>query len=573
MGFQDKLGSVFIEVRAKLDRYKTDMRSAVRTTQTASARMQASMTRFAAANKAAFLGLGAAIGLATRNAVQFADQIDKVSVKTGLTRDTLQGLEFASTQLGFAFQTIETLGFRVSRRMGEAAEGSERVAEAFKQAGVELKNTDGTFRDVNEVFPELLDNMSKMESTAERNALGVKIFDTEFRTLLPLLEAGAGSIKEMTEKARDLGLILSDEVIKDTVAFGDNVDILTRQLRALFIEVAGPVLKALTSLLEVFSKLPGVLRIATVAAGTFAASMAIMGGPITLTAAAITTLVTGLSILKEKLDEFGTNDTFSRAFNEFKNKDNNELQKAVNKAADAQERLNSAMNASKFIDVDLSGLTAARNKADAELEALRQRKPVEQKVETKVTRTTESTVKVLEGAEKEASDALRSNVKETFKQAGRFLMEGDFKGALQSLAESFAQKLQDKLLDSLTEGLLDGLLGSKGTSGGGIGGGIFSSIFSGLGFANGGSPPIGKASLVGENGPELFTPSKAGTIIPNHAMAGNNGGNITMNNTFNGDAVSRQELAAWSNQLTSRIVSITGKKASSGGAFAKQFRR
>jgi hypothetical protein len=37
-------------------------------------------------------------------------------------------------------------------------------------------------------------------------------------------------------------------------------------------------------------------------------------------------------------------------------------------------------------------------------------------------------------------------------------------------------------------------------------------------FANGGRPPVGKAALVGERGPELFVPDHAGTIVPNHAM-------------------------------------------------------
>ena len=43
-----------------------------------------------------------------------------------------------------------------------------------------------------------------------------------------------------------------------------------------------------------------------------------------------------------------------------------------------------------------------------------------------------------------------------------------------------------------------------------------------LNFANGGRPPVGRPSIVGERGPELFVPSTAGTIIPNHAMGGMN---------------------------------------------------
>lgn len=40
------------------------------------------------------------------------------------------------------------------------------------------------------------------------------------------------------------------------------------------------------------------------------------------------------------------------------------------------------------------------------------------------------------------------------------------------------------------------------------------------GFANGGNPPVGRASIVGERGPELFVPRVPGTIIPNHRLGG-----------------------------------------------------
>jgi len=39
-------------------------------------------------------------------------------------------------------------------------------------------------------------------------------------------------------------------------------------------------------------------------------------------------------------------------------------------------------------------------------------------------------------------------------------------------------------------------------------------------FANGGQPPLGKLSLVGEQGPELFVPQQKGTIIPNGGFGG-----------------------------------------------------
>lgn len=49
------------------------------------------------------------------------------------------------------------------------------------------------------------------------------------------------------------------------------------------------------------------------------------------------------------------------------------------------------------------------------------------------------------------------------------------------------------------------------------------------GFANGGDPPVGRASIVGERGPELFVPRTAGTIIPNHALSSLGGSQVVNN--------------------------------------------
>ena len=53
------------------------------------------------------------------------------------------------------------------------------------------------------------------------------------------------------------------------------------------------------------------------------------------------------------------------------------------------------------------------------------------------------------------------------------------------------------------------------------------------GYADGGSPSVGQASIVGERGPELFVPRTAGSIIPNHALAGMGGTTNVTNNYIN----------------------------------------
>lgn len=52
------------------------------------------------------------------------------------------------------------------------------------------------------------------------------------------------------------------------------------------------------------------------------------------------------------------------------------------------------------------------------------------------------------------------------------------------------------------------------------------------GFADGGSPPVGVPSLVGERGPELFVPRTAGTIIPNNKLNDLMGGSTYVTNNY-----------------------------------------
>jgi phage-related minor tail protein len=70
---------------------------------------------------------------------------------------------------------------------------------------------------------------------------------------------------------------------------------------------------------------------------------------------------------------------------------------------------------------------------------------------------------------------------------------------------------------------------------GGSGASAITSAAPGMGFADGGEPPVGVPSLVGERGPELFVPRTAGTVIPNNmlgGMMGNNQPSITYNGPY-----------------------------------------
>ena len=138
-------------------------------------------------------------------------------------------------------------------------------------------------------------------------------------------------------------------------------------------------------------------------------------------------------------------------------------------------------------------------------------------------------------------------LQEAFESIGQEIESGikdNLRGAITG-AQSFGQamtnvlnRIRDKIIDAQLDRLLSGFGDNFKKSGGKGLGGFLGGIIGGL-FANGGRPPVGKASIVGERGPELFVPKVAGTIIPNDNLGGGSVSNmVTVNVDASGSSVS-----------------------------------
>lgn len=159
----------------------------------------------------------------------------------------------------------------------------------------------------------------------------------------------------------------------------------------------------------------------------------------------------------------------------------------------------------------------------------------------------------------------------------RFVETG--KLSFSSLIGSMIKDLLKLMMQSQVSGFFNSIFG-----GGGGGFDLFSSstnfnngggLAGFFGFADGGEPPVGVPSMVGERGPELFIPKTAGTIIPNNKLADAMGSRPQ--NIYNGpyianmqtiDSKSFQERiyesssAVWAaNQYANKSLAVNGGKA------------
>lgn len=130
-------------------------------------------------------------------------------------------------------------------------------------------------------------------------------------------------------------------------------------------------------------------------------------------------------------------------------------------------------------------------------------------------------VQLAQTIENELSTAMSSAI--TGIITGTTTVEEAFSQMFLNIGKAFIDMATQMLAQQLILSILKGVIG-------GAGGGGSSSLVqgvdvpvsqmpAGMAFANGGYPPVGQASLVGENGPELFVPGRQGAIVPNDIFA------------------------------------------------------
>jgi len=199
-----------------------------------------------------------------------------------------------------------------------------------------------------------------------------------------------------------------------------------------------------------------------------------------------------------------------------------ELLKAIKNGNEDQVRIQHAINEAVAIyGEEYRDIIEAYIKGNAELD----------KQNEKLEKSGESAEKL-----KEKMMAVGEEIESSIKNNLRDAITG-----AQSFGEAMTNvlnRIRDKIIDAQIDKILGGFgenFGKSASGGKGKGiGGFLGGILGGL-FANGGRPPVGKASIVGERGPELFVPKVAGTIVPNSALGGG-GDSVTNMVTVNVDA-------------------------------------
>lgn len=196
------------------------------------AALQASAERFKASTVSAFKGIAVAAGAATaavsgyyatamglaNNVMEKAAQARLAGARLGIGVEAYQELGYAAKMTGMDTETFDkSLKFMVVN-LAKAKAGTGPAAKALQQMGLSAEKLSSMAPD--QAIMRLADYMNKMEDPAARARLAVSLFGRDGLKMLPFLKQGQAGLQNLREEARRLGLVLSEETVKQAGEYG-----------------------------------------------------------------------------------------------------------------------------------------------------------------------------------------------------------------------------------------------------------------------------------------------------------------------------------------------------------------
>lgn len=488
----------------------------------------------------------------TLRSVDAGDAIFRLSQKTGASVESISQLTFAAKESGLGIDGIGTALSRMQKTVSEASTGNYSLAYLFQEIGVNIAVLKNLSPD--KQFETIAEAISKIPSPANRAQAAIQIFGRAGADLLPLLVQGATGIDKLKKESDELGTTLTKLSAQQLHDAKLSIDKLEASWSAFGTTLAAKVSPELSGTANLLRKLIGGSTDAEKVADELNQLQAIqkartfngqvLGDPIenkkmqdrikdllsqqqaSVAAAADQGPTQDVKAALTKALGFGPDSLqdvkvsakrYGITVNEIWEEYYDQLDKDT---ATSEQKLLLRTREFYFEVGELlkkglisPGDAASRIKTFNEVNAPLPLEPIVIKsklLETQVQKTAQAMA--------DAVNTASQTMAQGFEQF--FLNPADV--GIKGLALDFIKAIEQMIAKQATLSLF----GQDSSSG--LLGGLFASTFKAISgaLAGGGSASAGRSYLVGEQGPEIFTPGASGTVSPNSLLSSSGGGMI-----------------------------------------------
>ena len=175
------------------------------------------------------LGVAAMIS-GVQRVVSNLDEIGKTADRIGITTDALQELRTVAESAGVAQGALDSSIEKLGKGLAEAAMGIGTAQYALDALG--LSAGDLMALGLDGALAKIADEINKVPDPMQKTALATQLFGRSGAPMLNLLREGADGMAKMRKEARELGIVISEDLIRSAEAAQTELDLMSRVINA-----------------------------------------------------------------------------------------------------------------------------------------------------------------------------------------------------------------------------------------------------------------------------------------------------------------------------------------------------
>jgi len=249
------LGTLTLDLAVRTGMFVTGMGKAERELDKRAKAIEDRARKMGLALGVALAAAGTAAAAGIKSAIDYADKLNDMNQRLGVSAEALSGWGYAAKQTG---TDIDALGVglkKLAKNMAEALDPKSTQGRLFEGLGVSVTDAAGKLRTVEDVLPEVASKFKELDNATLESALAMDLFGKSGTDLIEFLNQGGDGLAQFRDRARELGVELDGNTLAAADAFNDGLADLQTAVDGLWTQVAADLLPDLLRLVDVFVNL------------------------------------------------------------------------------------------------------------------------------------------------------------------------------------------------------------------------------------------------------------------------------------------------------------------------------
>ena len=180
---------------------------------------------------------------------QSLDEIDKLSLRTGINREALQGYGVAAELAGVSTQELGATFQRLAASIGRANPPAE-LTQGLSQLNLTVAQLRGLAPE--EQFALIAQRISALPTATQRAGAAFGVLGEQGVRLTSLLQQQGNAIEELRQRSERLGIIVRDDQIANVTELNDTFTLVRRTIEGIIGQVSGNLAPLVTDIANDF---------------------------------------------------------------------------------------------------------------------------------------------------------------------------------------------------------------------------------------------------------------------------------------------------------------------------------